>query len=374
VNILFLGSFIPDKYAEEFEELSAAANQFQYNLYNALSKNHRVHAVCYLPIHLGIISDEIYDCLSKENIDVFLPKERNTLSEFYRIRREIKILEKTVDCIIAYNVQYPWLNIRCKVPKTLILADYTPVDEEKFIKKPYSYFIRKSFKKYDKMVILSEGSKKYVNPVQECEVIHGCIRWENFQYFCKPIVDENIVFFYSGVLNCVTGVDLLLRAFIKTKDRNYRLILCGQGNGLNKQIHKAVENDPRILFMGYVSKIKYLQLLEKANIVINPRNMNYEQNKYNFPSKILEYLASGRTIVSTKFYGWREFQEYIEFVEPNVEDLYCGMKRAADQFRSTGINTFKKNRKFAQNLTWDEYKDKFLPFVQGDSESTKIID
>lgn len=360
MNILFLGSFIPDEYAENFGELSAAGNQFQYNLYNALSKNYEMHALCYLPIHLGKISEEIKARLLKEKIEIFLPKEENIIDEFRRIRMKIEALGKSADCIIAYNVQYPWLHIRSKAKKVLILADYTPANEEKKIKKVYSYLIKKSFEQYNKIVVLSEKSKKYVNPKQKCTVIHGCIKWDNFQHFHEPCQHENIVFLYSGALNHVTGVDLLLEAFLKTRNKDYRLILCGQGDELKEQIENAEKKDDRISFMGYVSKKNYLLLLEKSNVVVNPRNMNFEQNEYNFPSKILEYLASGRIVLSTKFKGWREFEQNIEFVESNVEDLYKGLEKAAYKAVINASEFYKKNRVYAKKLTWDKYKEYFL--------------
>lgn len=364
MKILFLGSFISDEFAEKIGDLSAAGNQFQYNLYYSLSKDNETCALCYLPIHFKR-TKAINDRLLKENIEIFLPKEKNLIREFYKIKVRIRELGKTADCIISYNVQYPWLHIRSKTQKVLILADYTPVREEKgLLKKIYAYLIKKSFKQYDKIVVLSEGSKQYVQSSQECTVIHGCIKWENFQNFRKPYKNTNIVFLYSGVLNRITGVDLLLKAFMKTDNANYRLVLCGQGKELDEQIKKAIEIDPRISFIGYVPKKKYLHLLESANVVINPRNMSYQQNIYNFPSKILEYLASGRIIVSTKFRGWEEFRENINFVESDVESLFRGLERAADLVCSDETRIYEKNRACARTLTWDACNKEFLPRVR----------
>lgn len=361
MKILFLGSFISDEFAERVEDLSAAGNQFQYNLYCSLSKDNETCALCYLPIHFER-TNEINDRLMQENIEIFLPKEKNIIKELYKIKMRIRSLGKNVDCIISYNVQYPWLHVKSKAKKVLVLADYTPVREEKgLLKKIYAYLIQKSFKQYDKIVVLSEGSKKYVQSLQECTVVHGCIKWENFQHFQKPYKNRNIVFLYAGVLNRITGVDLLLKAFMKTQNANYRLVLCGQGKELDKQIKKAVEMDSRISFIGYVPKNDYLHLLEKANVVVNPRNMCYQQNTYNFPSKILEYLASGRIIVSTKFRGWEEFLENIDFVESDVESLYRGLERAADLVCSDETRIYEMNRAYARTLTWDACKGKFLP-------------
>lgn len=360
MKVLFLGSFIPDEYASRVQQLSAAGNQYQYNLYCTLAKAHEVHALCYLPIDMNDEKEEIIDVSRKEEIELFLPKNSGIFCELISFRKRLKKWSNWADCIITYNIQYPWFNIGDGAKKVLILADYTPVEEETWKKKWYSYCIKRSFSQYDKVVLLSEKSKKYVKEKQDSIVIHGCVNWKNFESMKYPICGENVFFMYSGVLNRVTGVDMLLEAFENTSNPRYRLILCGQGEELKEQINEVVRKDRRVNFYGYVTKEKYLELLEKSNVLVNPRNMQMKQNEFNFPSKVLEYLAAGRYIVSTKFKGYNEFEQYIDFVESDIDSISDGLERAAEEINDKSTEIYKKNREYAKKLTWDNLTELFL--------------
>lgn len=360
MNILFLGAFVPDKFADQIEDLSAAGNQFQYNLYHTLKKKHEMHAMSYLAIKIELEKLGITDSLEQEGIELFLPKERGLRKEFIRFRKSLSKWYQWADCILAYNVQYPWFFIGRKKRKILILADYTPVDEEVLKKKSYSFLIQKSFWRYQKMVLLSEGAKKYVKSNQEYVVIPGAIQWENFRNFTAPKKKEKITFLYSGILNHVTGVDILLDAFRKTENQSYELVLCGQGKELEEQIAIAVKDDSRIHFYGYVSRERYYELLQQADVCVNPRNMSLQQNQYNFPSKILEYIASGRIVVSTKFRGYQNYEKYILFCESLADSLLQEMQNAASNSMENKIRIYDRNRKYAQSISWGDVADLFL--------------
>lgn len=360
MNILFLGAFVPDKFADQIEELSAAGNQFQYNLYCALKKKYEMHAMSYLAIPMDCEKLGMDGELQQEGIELFLPKVRGIRNELLGFRKSLSKWCQWADCILTYNVQYPWLYIGRKKRKILILADYTPADEEVLKKKMYSFLIRKSFNRYQKLVLLSEGARKYVRPNQECVIIPGAIYWEKFQNFKAPEKKEKTTFFYSGVLNHVTGVDILLNAFRKTENEDYELVLCGQGKELEEQIENAVREDHRIRFYGYVSKESYYELLQQADVCVNPRNMYLMQNQYNFPSKVLEYIASGRVIVSTKFKGYQNYMDYAMFCESCSECLLKEMQNAASLNGEKRMKIFAKNREYAQTISWENMSDLFL--------------
>ena len=360
MKILFLGSFVPDVYADQIETLSAAGNQFQWNLYRTLQREHEMHALSYLSIHISDMKGEMDEELSQEGIDLFLPKENGILREFVEFRHKLFHWYQWADCVITYNVQYPWLNMKKEKRKILVLADYTPSCEEPLRKKIYSCLTKKSFSRYQKMVLLSEGSKKYVSPEQESIIIPGAIRWDSFRNFKEPVAKDKIIFLYSGVLNKVTGVDVLIKSFCKIKNEKYELVLCGQGNELKDEIMSAMQIDHRIKFRGYVSKKEYYRLLEEADICINPRNMNYKQNQYNFPSKLLEYIAAGRVVVSTKFVNYKKYMDYVIFTECDVNGIAKALDNAADLFCKESKSVFYRNREFAQTLTWEKVFNSFL--------------
>lgn len=362
MRILFLGTYVPDQFADQIPTISAAGNQFQYNLTAALKKNHEVHSLSYIAVPTdGNLKTYAEQCCGGR-ISFFLPKVDGFWNAIRDFREALCQELKWADCVVAYNALYPWFSIRGKMQKVLILADYTPPKEESGLRrKVMSALTRISFAKYDYYVLLSEESKRYVRKGKNVIVLNGAIQWSNFQKIQKP--DERggqITFLYSGVLNRVTGLDLLLNAFRMTKNPDYRLIICGQGTELLTEIENSCREDSRITYKGYVCKKEYYRLLEQALVVVNPRNMSMQQNRYNFPSKVLEYIASGRVVLSTKFVGYDNYEKYLLFAESDAEDLCRMMDVAAKEANEQGEAVYIRNRDFAQKLDWSNVAERFV--------------
>lgn len=364
MNILFLGSCLPKEFEKKFKTISAAANQYQNNLINALKLKHDVHLISHIGLNDVILSSEEKQKLSEHNVNVFLPKVEG-YRNFFRYRKIIKNATNNSDYVIAYNLVYIWfyldLLIRRKNTKLiLILADYTPPEEENGWRKIYSWLMKKQISRFDKIILLSEGSKKFIKH-KKYEIINGCIDWNTFASFPRRNIKEKFNIVYTGVLNRITGVDLLLKAFSKLSNADYQLIICGQTDQLFElEIKKCCLSDPRIKYMGYLSKEEYYEVLREADLFVNPRNVLYEQNRYNFPSKIIEYLGTGRAIVSTKFIGYESYSSYINFCDSTPEDIAKCIYRVYQQIEQDRNIYYLENRKYIQQYSWTNMVDRFL--------------
>jgi len=141
-------------------------------------------------------------------------------------------------------------------------------------------------------------------------------------YIHHDRVDSLKKILYTGTLHKRFGVLHMLNAFRMTDNPDYRLIICGVGDSKN-DIEEAAKEDPRIVFKGKCSHKEVLELQKSATVLVNPR-MNIEEfTKYSFPSKNLEYLASGVPLVAYKLDGIPdEYDEYIHYPRDNsVEAL-----------------------------------------------------
>nr|WP_306287553.1 glycosyltransferase [Pseudoalteromonas sp. WY3] len=111
-------------------------------------------------------------------------------------------------------------------------------------------------------------------------------------------------FLYTGALESRYGIDVLVDWF---KDDNFlpgwSLVLCGTG-GLDAVISKLAKSKPkRVVFLGQVKRNIALELQKHADILVNPRSPIDAYTAYSFPSKTLEYMASGTPIVMHKLDG-----------------------------------------------------------------------
>lgn len=122
---------------------------------------------------------------------------------------------------------------------------------------------------------------------------------------------------YTGSMNKQYGILTLLEAFSKITDPNFRLQLCGLGDA-GKEIKTLAEKDSRVQFLGKLPHEQILELQHRATVLVNPRQNIAEFTRYSFPSKTMEYLASGTEAVVYKLDGIPdEYDTFLHYVKDN---------------------------------------------------------
>lgn len=104
-------------------------------------------------------------------------------------------------------------------------------------------------------------------------------------------VQKQRAILYSGNLDKRYGILDLLDAFTKTSI-DFKLLICGVGGGA-EDVKRYTEKDNRIVFCGSLPRIEVLRLQSEATLLINPRHKADAFTRYSFPSKTMEYMASG---------------------------------------------------------------------------------
>lgn len=152
---------------------------------------------------------------------------------------------------------------------------------------------------------------------QDCVVIEGFA--SDRDYIEYPNSRKKILL-YSGSIQKIYGLENLLEAFKKIDSVDYELWLCGSGN-FEEELQKHILEDHRIKFFGYLTSRETIELQNKATILINPRQNIGEYTKYSFPSKIMEYLSSGRPVIAYKLDGVpQQYYDYILSPENNSSE------------------------------------------------------
>lgn len=103
-------------------------------------------------------------------------------------------------------------------------------------------------------------------------------------------------FLYTGTLALRYGIKELVDGFRMVERADAALWICGGGEGAD-YVTEAAAADPRIRFFGQVDRSKALELQAQASFLVNPRGGDDEFVKYSFPSKVMEYLASGTPVI-----------------------------------------------------------------------------
>ena len=101
----------------------------------------------------------------------------------------------------------------------------------------------------------------------------------------------------AGLLEDIFGISALLKAFMKTDQPNARLLFYGKGSAVS-EINMCAERDSRIKYCGELTNQEIVLEEKKATLLINPRPPEGEWTAYSFPSKNMEYMASGTPLVA----------------------------------------------------------------------------
>lgn len=371
MKILFVGSVVPDGYDLLIEDISAAGNRYQINFCSELLRQgHEVAILSYIGVNMPTEVDLSDGCTDFCSEIKYVCKENNTWKSVKRLHQLIKDEIANYDVVIAYNVIYAWLNLpkiarKNNIQSVLILADYTePEGSTGFKNKIYASFQMNTVRQFDKVVTLSKRSEKILKSKQKIYCMEGGISEEVYSYFAEMNeVHSPIRLNYSGLLHPVMGVDLLLEAFKKVTRSDVRLYISGKGP-LKDKVIQASREDSRIIYTGFLSYDEYLKQLKEADILINPRNMELKENYNNFPSKIMEYLATGKMIVSTKFYGCERFPKDIVFSDSTVaqlkENIEFGVILVSENIR----NRFETERAFAEDFLWEKQIQRLVMFLE----------
>ena len=139
---------------------------------------------------------------------------------------------------------------------------------------------------------------------------------------------ENKTFVYTGTLAQKYGVVDLVDAFSKVEGKDLRLIICGAGDGLD-HILEVAKKDQRIQFLGTVSNEEARKLQKRAFVLVNPRSNKEEYTKFSFPSKTMEYMATGRPVLMYKLNGIPdEYDDYIYYIG---DDMTASIQQIASE-------------------------------------------
>jgi len=197
------------------------------------------------------------------------------------------------------------------------------------------------------------------------------------------LIDESIIenklkirksIVYTGTfLERKDGILTILKAFsyFKVKFPDYKLFLTGSPQSspdykniidLIKQL-KIIDS---VIFTGYLSEIELREIIFSAELLIIAKPAN-RQNYYNFPTKIGEYLISGRPILSTKVGVVGELLsdgENIFFTENDPESMSWKMKFIVTN-KQLASKIGKNGESFAKlNFNYIHHSERMIEFFK----------
>ncbi len=185
--------------------------------------------------------------------------------------------------------------------------------------------------------------------------------------FEQPVPDEarNRTMLFAGSLVPNNGINLLLEAFKLVRDPNCELWITGRGP-LEAEVIEAQNQDRRIKYLGFLERKDFIRLLPIATILVNPRLNECSENRYSFPSKLLEYFSAGKPVITTATadvadeYGDKAFILVEETPEALADLIEKACSRPVSVLNSMGANAQKY---VLENKSWPVQAARVYVFI-----------
>ena len=230
---------------------------------------------------------------------------------------------------------------------------------------------RKTLPLFDGLVIITDAIANDFAPKLPYLRVEGGISRElisQYQAIAASSVKDNGCFTIvtAGRLDEVNGVREILEAFTRIKDKSFRLHIAGTGP-FEAVVKEATVKDARITFHGFLAFDEVLKLYISADVLVNMRLTQRISTRYFFPSKTMEYLASGVPIITTcpgnmaEEYGEIAYLLHDETPQALAHLLTTVAALPEEQRRERGRIA---QRYMAENKTWDAQAEKITRFLE----------
>lgn len=238
-------------------------------------------------------------------------------------------IDKTVAIIDILNISYNIGIVKaCKKMGIPVIGIITDLPEILFSE--FEEYVRKKcmeiIKECDGYVLLTEAMNDRINIDKNKPyiVIEGQVDNSMKNYPNKFHSKKNpYVCLYSGSINQIHGIEYMVRGFLKANLKNVELHIYGEGD-FEPELKIICEKNENIKYFGVKLIDEVIEAQTKATLLINPRPTNQEFVKYSFPSKNMEYMASGTPVLTTRLPGMPiEYYEYVMVISDETIDGIC---------------------------------------------------
>ena len=360
MKIFWIGPLIPSKEINNWIAASPAAMKWQNNLIKSLIKNKvNVEWLYYrpevywpkgrlLPSLEQVQKKFIFK--SKQIQYLNFPGIRNLslknsligiLKEKYKINKSQSLI------LVSYNSP-KWISevfsneeIISKFKRIYLIADNKSEDNAD----GYAFLSYEYFEKFktNKFKLHFDGAVYPINKHLK---------------FKKKISNKKKVFLYSGSFHKWGGAKMILESIKLIKNKNFEVWFSGPGD--DRTLKLAAKHDCRIKCLGLVTEKKLIKLYQEADVFLNPRPINIYGNQFNFPSKLFDYLAWNKPIISTRSKSFSPlYKKILHIVNDNPRAFALAMKEYLDKKK-----IIIKNKHLITNKNWKNESKKLINLIR----------
>lgn len=382
MKYIYIGKFFPKKILETIREdskgrMGYSNHNFEMSIIQGLSKNLGCELEILTLPNVGSFPNNYTKCWVKRedylinnskvhsfgflNIPVInklclvlsLTKEINRIISTNK-EEKIAIITNTLSYCIELGIYLSNVFVKGDITTTIIVPDLpcfvTEMRKDGLLKKNMIKVLdeisMKITNRFDYFVFLTDQMKDYFKKDAIYIVMEGLIATDN-----EHKLSENHeilpVVFYSGTILKEYGIMNLVQAFQMLNLKSVELWICGSGDTVD-DIKEASKKTPAIKYLGILPPNEVVKTQQSSMILVNPRTSEGEFTKYSFPSKTIEYMISGRPVISNRLPGipFEYFDYLISPKDESVESLANTLASVLSKDKNELDEIGKKNREF----------------------------
>lgn len=194
--------------------------------------------------------------------------------------------------------------------------------------------VRKIMQKCTGYVLLTEAMNEPVNPTHKPYVVVEALCDSSIkpQKIEKETIGKTKKCMYAGLLDARYGVKDMVEGFILADIPNTELHVYGNGPYV-PELQKTVQKHSNVIYHGTAMNDEVVRAEMNADLLINPRPTGEEFTKYSFPSKNMEYMASGTPVLTTNLPGMPEdYKPYVYLIEDETPEGIAYMIKSVLEF------------------------------------------
>ncbi len=379
-KILYIGYYTDDSILYEIQKrkinnMSVARQNFEKNLLSALINEYgdNIDVLTYVPVKYGFeLPCESVLCEKKVRhigIDKSSPASMLKASkEFCNYLFALGNKKLYGLKVIMYDVNpvfmFPLLKLRKKYNLTIttICAEVSLLRRGSGLKTQLKKRILFTFEtKFDRYILFADK----MADVLKCRnkpymVLEGIAP----ACFGTPNSNKRNVVMYAGGLAPDNNIRLLIEACTQIEELD-ELWICGVGPD-SAYIEEKAKEYPWLRYFGMVTNDEVRKMETQAKVLVNLRSPDVELTKYSFPSKLLEYVASGALIMTTKLEAIpNEYFDYFISVEnTDIATVTCTLSSVLQMNVDEYITRCRKAQQFIKdNKSADHQATKIMDFV-----------
>lgn len=264
-----------------------------------------------------------------------------------------------------------YIGNKCGIPKIAIVTDlptYMDKGKETFFTK----LTQSLLERYEGYILLTKAMDKIANPRHKPYMIMEGLCEKKVDYLKIYPFEEpkKFICLYTGSVCKDNGIEQFIAGFLKANIKNSELWIYGPGNYVD-EVKSIAEKHKNIKYYGITSNREVLEIQKKVSLLINPRPTDISYGEFSFPSKVMEYMASGTPLLTTHLPGIpEEYFNYVYEAECSEEGFSAVLKHLTaipgEELRKKGLSAQKYVQNKKNHLVQAKRIIEFLEYCKND--------